>query len=171
MIIHLQHGNIALAHRYLISLYLSHSVLDGELNHQVVSWSYRLSWFRGRTAQNGVVSRRTVNNQEWDIFGNLLKAIIDCHGQSDRTKGIYSCSSESKERCVGWNQLFSLNPHLIERQVVKDISKAPIVYKDPVGAVVPHPYAYYERIVMWVVETPSIFLCESNYKVVDLCHL
>ena len=66
--------------------------------------------------------------------------------------------------------MFSLNPHLLERQVVEDISRAPIVHKDPMGVVVPHLYANYERIVVWVVETPSIFLCESNYKIVHLCH-
>ena len=34
---HLQHGNVAFVHRYLVPSYLSHSVLGGELDHQVVS--------------------------------------------------------------------------------------------------------------------------------------
>ena len=39
------------------------------------------------------------------------------------------------------------------------------------GVVVPYPYANHEHIVVWVVETPGIFLCESNYRVVGLHHL
>ena len=63
--------------------------------------------------------------------------------------------------------MFSLNPHLLERQVVKDISRAPIVHKDLVGVVVPYSYANYERIVVWVVETLGIFLYEPNNRVVN----
>ena len=37
--------------------------------------------------------------------------------------------------------------------------------------VVPYTYANHKCIVMWVVETSCIFLCESNYGVVDSCHL
>ena len=39
------------------------------------------------------------------------------------------------------------------------------------GVVVPHSYANYKHIVMSVVKTLGIFLCESNYRVVDLRHL
>ena len=60
---------------------------------------------------------------------------------------------------------------MLECQVVEDISRAPIVHKDPVDVVVPYPNANYKRIVVWVVETPGIFLCEPNYGVVDSCHL
>ncbi|XP_065627112.1 uncharacterized protein LOC111997832 [Quercus suber] len=91
--------------------------------------------------------------------------------QSDRTEGVYSYSSKSNERCIGWNQPFFFNPHLLECRVVEDISKNPIVYKDPVGVVVPYPYANYERIVVWVVEMAGIFLYEPNYRVIDSCHL
>ena len=35
----------------------------------------------------------------------------------------------------------------------------------------PHPYANYECMTVWVVETSDIFPYEPNYKVVDLCHL
>ena len=52
--------------------------------------------------------------------------------------------------------MFSLNPHLLECQVVEDISRAPIVHKDPMGVGVPHLYANYERIIVWVVKTPGI---------------
>ena len=171
MIIHLQHSNVALAHCYLIFSYLSHSILGGEFDHQVVSGRYSLSQVKGKLTQDGVVSEQTINNQKLDIFGDLLRVITNRHEQSDHTEGVYSCSSKSNEQSVGWNQLFSFNPHLLECWVVEDISRALIVYKDPVGVVVPYPYANYEHIVVWVVETSSIFLCESNYRVVNSCHL
>jgi len=40
-----------------------------------------------------------------------------------------------------------------------------------VSVVVLYLYANNECIIVWVVETLSIFLRESNYGVVDLCHL
>ena len=55
--------------------------------------------------------------------------------------------------------------------VVEDISNALIVYKDLVSVVVPHLYANNEGIVLWVVEMSCIFLCESDHKFVDSCHL
>ena len=88
-------------------------------------------------AHDGIVSGQTVNNREGDILGNLRGVVINHYGQSDRTEGIYSCSSESNEWCVSWNQLFSPNPHLLECQVVEDICRALIIYKDPVSVVVP----------------------------------
>ena len=39
------------------------------------------------------------------------------------------------------------------------------------SVVVLYPDANNECIIMWVVETSSIFFRESNYRVVDLCHL
>ena len=60
---------------------------------------------------------------------------------------------------------------MLERQVVEDISRVSIVYKDSVSVVVPNSYANYKCIIVWVVETSSILLYESNYKVVDVCHL
>ena len=54
-------------------------------------------------AQDGIVSRRTVNNQECDILGNLLRVITDCYGQSDYTEGVYPCSFESNKWRVSWN--------------------------------------------------------------------
>ena len=60
---------------------------------------------------------------------------------------------------------------MLECQVLEDISRAPIVHKDPVDVVVPYPNANYKRIVVWVVETSSILLCEPDNKVVNLCHL
>ena len=39
------------------------------------------------------------------------------------------------------------------------------------SVVIPYPYVNNECIVVWVVETSSIFLREPNYGVVDLCHL
>ena len=54
---------------------------------------------------------------------------------------------------------------------VEDVSRAPIIHQDSVGVVVPHPHVNYECIVVWVVETPGIFLYEPNDEVVDSCHL
>ena len=62
---------------------------------------------------------------------------MDCHEQGDRTEGVDSCSFESNKRCVGWNQPFSLDPHLLERRIVEDISRVSIVHKDLVGFAVP----------------------------------
>ena len=141
MIIHLQLGNIALAHRYLVFSYLSHSVLSKEFDHQVVSGRYSLSRVKGRLTQDGVVSGQIINNQERDIFHDLLRVITNRHKQSNHAKGVYAHSSKSNERCVGWNRPFSLNPHLLECQVIEDISRAPIIRKDSGGVVVPHSYA------------------------------
>ena len=65
------------------------------------------------------------------------------YGQSNCTKGVYSCSSESNKWRISWNQLFSLNPHLLERRVVKDIDGAPIAYKDLMSVVVPPSYKWW----------------------------
>ena len=100
MIIHLQHGNVALACLYLISLYLSHSVFGGEFDHQVISWCYGLPWVKGKLAQDGVVGGRAIDNQEGDILGNLLRVIIDRYGQGDWTEGVYFCSSKSDKWCI-----------------------------------------------------------------------
>ena len=171
MIVHIQHGNVALARRDLISPYFSYSILGRELGHQVVGRSYGLPRVKGRTAQDGIVGRRIVNNQYRDIPSDLLRVITDRHKQSNYTKVVYFCPSESNEQCVGWNQPFSLNPHLLECRVVEDISKAPIVYKDPMSVVVPNLHADYKHIIVWVVETSSILLCEPNYMVFDACYL
>ena len=84
---------------------------------------------------------------------------------------MYSCSSESDEGCINWDQPLSINCYLLERWVVKDVSRAPIIHQDPVGVVVPYPYVNYKCIVVWVVEMPGIFLYEPNDGVVDSCHL
>ena len=39
------------------------------------------------------------------------------------------------------------------------------------GVVVPHSNANHERIVVRVVESPDIFLCEPNDKALDPCYL
>ena len=81
-------------------------------------------------------------------FGYLLRVITDCYGKSDHIEGAYSFSFESNEWRISWNHPFSLNPHLLERRVVEDISRASIVYKDSVSVVVPNPYPNYKRIVV-----------------------
>ena len=84
---------------------------------------------------------------------------------------MYPRSSKSNEWCIGRNQSFSLNPHLLECRVVEDINKAPVVYKDSVYVVVPYTYVDHKCIVVRVMETSCIFLYESNYRIVDSCHL
>ena len=101
MIIHLQLGNIALANRYLVFSYLPHSVLSEEFDHQVVSGRYSLSQVKGKLTQDGVVSEQTINNQERDIFCDLLRVITNRHKQSNHAKGVYAHSSKSNEWCVG----------------------------------------------------------------------
>ena len=78
-------------------------------------------------AQYGIVSRRIVNNKECNILSDLLKVITNCHGQCDCTDGVYFHSSEPNEWCIGRYESFSLDPHLLERRVIKDISKASII--------------------------------------------
>ena len=84
---------------------------------------------------------------------------------------MYLCSSESDKWQVDWNQLFPINPHLLECEVVEDVGRTLFIYKDLVGVVVPHFNANHERIVMRVVEMPGIFLCEPNDRAVNLCYL
>ena len=84
---------------------------------------------------------------------------------------MYPCSSEFDKRHINWNQSFPINPHLLKRWIVEDIGRAPIIYQDSVGIVVPYPNANHKRIVMRVVEAPDIFLCKPNDRVVNLCHL
>ena len=84
---------------------------------------------------------------------------------------MHPCSSESYKWCVGWDQLFSPDSHLLECWIVQDIDRAPEVHKDLVGVVIPYTYADYKCIVVWVMETSGIFLHEPNYGVVESCHL
>ena len=90
-------------------------------------------------------------------FVICLGVISNHHEQCDRIEWVYSHSSESNKWLISWNQPLPLNPHLLEFQVIEDISRAPIVYKDPVSIVVPYSYAKNERVVIRVVETSSIF--------------
>ena len=143
MIVHVQYNDVALMRCHLISTYLSHSVLSWELDNQVVSWSHDLPWVKGKTAQDGAVGGQIINNQEGDILSNLLRVVTNHYWQSDRTEGMYSCSSESDEGCINWDQPLSINCYLLERWVVKDVSKAPIIHQDPMGVVVPYSYVNY----------------------------
>ena len=65
---------------------------------------------------------------------------------------MYPCSSESNKWRVNRNQSFPINPHLLERWVVEDVDRAPIIHKDLVGVVVPHLKANHGHIVVWVME-------------------
>ena len=78
-------------------------------------------------AQYGIISRRTVDNKECNILSDLLRVITNCHGQCDCTDGVYFHSFEPNEWCIGRYESFSLDPHLLERRVIKDISKASII--------------------------------------------
>ena len=85
MIVYLQHGDIALACHHLIPSYFSHFVLSGKVDHQMVGWGDGLPWIQSRATQYGVVCGWTINNQECDILGDLLRVITDRYGQNDRS--------------------------------------------------------------------------------------
>ena len=90
-------------------------------------------------------------------FVICLGVISNHHEQCDHIEWVYSHSSKSDKWLVSWNQPLSLNPHLLEFRVIEDISRDPIIYKDPVSIVVPYLYAKNERVVIRVVETSTIF--------------
>ena len=115
----------------------------------MIGRNYSLPRIEGRTAQYGIVSKRIVDNKECNILSNLLRAIINRHGQCHYTEGVYSRSSKPDERCIGQYKPFFRNPYLLEHRLIEDISKASIIL---------YPYVNNECIVIWVVETSSIFL-------------
>ena len=88
----------------------------------------------------------------------MLRIITNCYGQCDCVKGVYFCPSKPNEWGVGWDQPFSVNPHLLKCRVVEDVSGASVVNQDPMCVIISYSYANDECIVMWVVETSSIFL-------------
>ena len=59
---------------------------------------------------------------------------------------------------------------MLKSLIIQDIYEAPVVYQHPIGVIVSYPYTDYECIIMWVVETSGIFLCEPNYRIVNPCH-
>ena len=59
---------------------------------------------------------------------DLLRVITNRYGQCDRAEEVYFCSSEPYEQGVSQNQPFFLNSHLLERQVIEDVSRAPVVH-------------------------------------------
>ena len=77
--------------------------------------------------QYGIISRRTVDDKECNILSNLLRVITNRHGQCDRTERVYFRSSEPNEWRISRYKLFSLDPHLLERQIIEDISRASII--------------------------------------------
>ena len=62
--------------------------------------------------------------------------------------------------------MFFVNQHLLERRVVEDVCEAPVVNQNLACVIVPYSDGNNERIIVWVVETPGIFLCKPNDKVV-----
>ena len=78
-------------------------------------------------ASCGIISRGTVDDKECNILSNLLRVLTNCHRQCDRTEGVYFHSSKPQEWCIGRYELFSLDPHLLECWVIKDISRASII--------------------------------------------
>ena len=70
----------------------------------------------------------------------------------------YFCSFEPDEWCVGRYELFFLDSHLLECQVIEDISKASIINQDLMRVVVPYSYADNKCAIVGVVEMSSIFL-------------
>ena len=95
-----------------------------------------------------------------------MRIITNRNRQCDRIEGVYFSPSKPNERGIGWDQLFFVNPHLLECQVVEDISRASIVDQGPVCVVVSYPYANDECIVIWVVETSGIFFREFDDRFV-----
>ena len=84
---------------------------------------------------------------------------------------MYPYSFESDEWRINWNQSFLIDPHLLERSVVEDVGRAPIIHKNSVGFVVSDPNTNHKRIIMRVVEMLGIFLCKPNDRAVDPSHL
>ena len=87
----------------------------------------------------------------------MLRIITNRNWQHDHTKGIYFSPSKHNKWGIDRDQLFSINPFLLERQVVEDINRASVIDQDTVCVVVSYPYANNECIVMRVVETSGIF--------------
>ena len=96
----------------------------------MVGRSYDLPRVEGRSSEDGIIGRRVVDNKECNIFSDLLRIITNCNEQRDYAKGVYFSPSEPDEWGIGWDQPFSINPHLLERQVVKDVNRASVVDQD-----------------------------------------
>ena len=137
----------------------------------MVGRSYSLPRVEGRSSKDGIVGGQAVDNKECNILSDLLRIITNCYGQCDCVKGVYFCPSKPNEWGVGWDQPFSVNPHLLKCRVVEDVSGAFVVNQDPMCVIISYSYANDRCIVMWVVETSSIFLWEFNAGSVDPCHL
>ena len=97
MFVNLQHRYVALTCYHLVSTNLSYSILNGELDHQMIGRSHGLPRIEGRPTQYGIVSRQTVDNKECNILSNLLRVIIDRYGQCNCTEGVYFRSSKPDE--------------------------------------------------------------------------
>ena len=54
------------------------------------------------------------------------------------------------KRCVGWYESLTLDHHLLEYQVVKDINRASIINQDSVSVVVPYLNTNNNCIAVWV---------------------
>ena len=76
------------------------------------------------------------------------------------TSGVLARTNRSLSILICWNI-----------GVIKDINKAPVVYKDSVSVIVPYLYANHECIIVRVVETPGDLLHEAYHEVVDSCYL
>ena len=126
MIVHLQHCYVAFACCHLVSTYFSYFVLDGEFDHQVVGRSYGLPRVEGRSSEDGIIGGRAVDNKECNILSDLLGVITNRYGQRDCTEGVFFCPSEPNEWGIGRGQPFSVNPHLLECRIVKDVSRASV---------------------------------------------
>ena len=76
-----------------------------------------------KTIYNVIALLRVVTNPT----SNLLRVVTNHHGQYDRTKGVYSYSSEPYEQRIGWYKSLSRDPYLLERRVVENINRASII--------------------------------------------
>ena len=88
----------------------------------MVGQSYSLLRVEGRSSLDGIVSRQVVDHMECYVLSDLLGVVANGYGQCNCAKGEYPCSSETSKQSVCRNQLLSINPHLLERLVVNDVS-------------------------------------------------
>ena len=80
------------------------------------------------TTNDSVVGRGATNDKEIDLLIKLLKVRLDGYWRSNDSDGKNFGATESYQRHVWELETLSINPHLLERRVVKDIYWAPIVH-------------------------------------------
>ena len=108
----------------------------------MVGWSYNLPWVKGRLSKDDIIGGQAVDNKECNIFSDLLRIITNRNGQWDCAGGggaVYLSPFEPNKKGIGWDQPFSVHPHLLECQVVEDVSRPSVVDQDSVCVVISYP--------------------------------